>query len=41
MSNDDRTEKELLMMTDLQLRNDSLNNVISNSFNTKFYKKPF
>ena len=41
MSNDDRTEKELLMMTDLQLRNDSLNNVISKSFNTKFYKKPF
>ena len=41
MSNDDRTEKELLMMTDLQLRNDSLNNVISKHLIQNFIKTIF
>lgn len=41
LSKNNQTEKELIIMSDLQLRNDSLNNIISNSFNTKFYKKTF
>ena len=41
LSKDDQTEKELIIMSDLQIRKDSLNNILSKKFDTKFHKKPF
>lgn len=40
-SNDNDTDKFLILMSDLQTRNDSFYNVLDNKFNTRFLKKPF